>query len=194
MLYPRWNIKHWRSRWQGHFCSEWKVFTAHWADQPPTSLKVNHSLVRRAASLCISSQPENTVSNLLLRVVWWHSWVLRRPERPDSLLLCHPQCNPAQNTPTNDHHGVGWWLFLYMLVRRFVPIVYLYQKLKQDDGDDDNNAWNIYLRNKRTCQKLLNGFFPLSGEGGTLFSAKEKLQKYFLLRGGGGAGGTPHFR
>ena len=84
------------------------------ADQPPASLKVNHSLVRRAASLCISSQPENTVSlrTQAYLVVLWHSWVLRRPERPDSLLLCHPQCNPAQNTPTNDHHGGGGGLFL----------------------------------------------------------------------------------
>ena len=37
------------------------------ADQPPAGLKVNHSLVRRAAPLCISSQPENTVSLSILK-------------------------------------------------------------------------------------------------------------------------------
>ena len=26
-------------------------------------------------------------------------------EKQESLLPCHPLCNPAQNTPTDDHHG-----------------------------------------------------------------------------------------
>ena len=37
---------------------------------------------------------------------------------------------------------------------------------------------------KGTCQKLLSGFFPLrGGRGVPPFSAKEKLQNYFPLRG-----------
>ena len=28
-------------------------------------------------------------------------------EKRESLLPCHALCNPAQNTPTDDHHGYG---------------------------------------------------------------------------------------
>ena len=50
-----------------------------------------------------------------------------------------------------------------MLVRLLVPILYLYQKLKHDDGDDDDNAWNIYQWNK-----YLQVFVPLAFRAHTM--------------------------
>ena len=80
--------------------------------RPPASLKVNHSLARRAA------QTRSINHNVIKSLCWGTMIALGDTippqlgaEKPESLLPCHARCNPrcnsAQNTPTDDHHGLG---------------------------------------------------------------------------------------